>query len=291
MSFYDAVEVTISDAIGIPFRILDRSPIGGGCINRAEKLAGSGKAFFLKANRASFLSQFDNEIASLRELANCKTVRTPKTIASGVVGETSYLVLEYIPIGRPENNGWKLLGEQLASLHQKFGTSFGWNRDNAIGATLQRNTPTNDWIAFYQEHRLAFQLELAAKKGFPLVEAQTLLNSIPRFFEDYNPKPSLLHGDLWSGNVSFDQDGRPFVYDPCCYYGDRETDLAFTEFFGGFNLDFYKAYNAAYPLDSGYEQRNTLYNLYHSLNHFNLFGPPYDRQSASMASELLAMSV
>ena len=158
--------------MGIPFHILDRSPIGGGCINLAEKLAGSGKTFFLKTNRASFLSQFDNEIASLREIANSKTVRTPTPIASGVVGETSYLVLEYIPIGRPEKNGWKLLGKQLASLHQNFGTRFGWNRDNAIGATPQRNTPGKDWIAFYQEHRLAFQLELAAKNGFSLAEAR-----------------------------------------------------------------------------------------------------------------------
>ena len=290
MSFYESVEVAISGDMGIPFRILDRSPIGGGCINLAEKLVGSGKTFFLKKNRASFLSQFVNEVASLRELANSKTVRTPTPIASGVVGETSYLVLEYIPIGRPEKNGWKLLGKQLASMHQNFGTSFGWNRDNAIGSTPQRNTPGKDWIVFYQEHRLAFQLELAAKNGFQLAEAQTLLNSIPQFFEDYDPKPSLLHGDLWSGNVSFDQNGQPFVYDPCCYYGDRETDLAFTEFFGGFNPDFYTAYNAAYPLDSGYELRKTLYNLYHCLNHYNLFGSPYNRQAASMASELLAIA-
>jgi len=288
MDFYETIEDAITQATGSPFRILERSPIGGGCINRAEKLAGSKQSYFLKTNRASFLSRFDDEIAALKELAATGAVRIPTPIASGIDSNKSYLIMEYIEHGKPGKRSWATLGLQLAALHQNVHPTFGWNRDNAIGATQQRNQPGNDWVAFYREQRLGFQLELAAQNGFQLADRRALLESIPHFFRNYKPAASLLHGDLWSGNVSFDQQGLPFLFDPCCYYGDRETDLAFTEFFGGFSPEFYVAYNESYPLDSGYEQRKTLYNLYHCLNHYNLFGSPYDHQASAMASELLA---
>lgn len=288
MSFYDTIEEAISQATGSPFRLLRRSPVGGGCINQAEKLTGAERSYFLKTNRASFLSQFDDEIASLRELEATGTIRVPSPIASGSSDGKSYLIMEYIEPGKPEKESWVILGQQLAALHRNVRPTFGWSRDNAIGATQQRNEPCHDWIAFYQKQRLGFQLELAAENGFHLANRQELLQAIPQFFQQYQPKASLLHGDLWSGNVSFDRHQQPFLFDPCCYYGDRETDLAFTEFFGGFSPEFYDAYNDVYPLDSGYEQRKTLYNLYHCLNHYNLFGSPYDRQANAIASQLLA---
>ena len=287
MSIYKSIEEAISKATGNLFRIVDRSPIGGGCINQAEKLEGSRDAFFLKTNRASFLPQFDNEIASLRELAETQAIRVPTPIASGTSDGKSYLVLEYIPQSRPGKRSWEILGQQLANLHRFSNPRFGWNRNNAIGANPQINTPRDNWINFYQEHRLTFQIDLAAHKGFRLANSKALLESIPLFFADYEPEASLLHGDLWSGNVSFDHREDPFLFDPCCYYGDRETDIAFTEFFGGFDPRFYKSYNEAYPLNSGYEQRRILYNLYHCLNHYNLFGSPYDRQASAMVSDLL----
>ena len=288
MDFYETIEEAITQATGNPFQILRRSPIGGGCINRAEKLAGAERSFFLKTNRASFLSQFDDEIASLKELAATGAVRIPTPIASGISSDKSYLIMEYIEQGNPGKRSWATLGQQLAALHQNVYPTFGWNRDNAIGATQQRNEPCDDWVAFYREQRLGFQLELAARNGLQLANRCALLESVPHFFRNYKPAASLLHGDLWSGNVSFDRQGQPFLFDPCCYYGDRETDLAFTEFFGGFSPEFYVAYKDSHPLDSGYEQRKTLYNLYHCLNHYNLFGSPYDLQASAMASELLA---
>lgn len=289
MSFYSEIEAAISNSLGQPFRIVNRSPLSGGCISAAERLQGEKSDFFLKQNSESFLPHFEEEKASLEELAATETIRVPQPICSGIAQNRSYLVLEFISIGSPNKNSWAQLGHQLAGLHKIEQPHFGWKRDNTIGRTLQLNSVSDNWIQFYGEYRLGFQIELAQKNGFDLPQSSRLLEGLPRFFESYRPSPSLLHGDLWSGNASFDSDGNPFVYDPCCYYSDRETDLAFTEFFGGFDAAFYAAYNEMFPLDAGYPQRKALYNLYHCLNHFNLFGAPYDSQARSMTQQLLSL--
>jgi len=154
----------------------------------------------------------------------------------------------------------------LAKLHRTAGPRFGWHRDNWIGGTPQINTWHDDWSTFFHECRIRPQLDLARKNGFRLEE--------PPRLENHHPQPSLLHGDLWSGNAGFIEEG-PVIFDPAGYYGDREADLAMTELFGGFPREFYAAYRKAYPLDAGYEQRKHLYNLYHLLNHLNLFGSGY----------------
>jgi fructosamine-3-kinase len=162
---------------------------------------------------------------------------------------------------------WPALARMLANLHRRTGPRFGWERDNWIGLAPQKNGWRDDWAGFYRDFRLIPQL---AKAGL-MKEASPLLDGLNLFFEDHNPTPSLLHGDLWRGNVGFTPEG-PVIYDPAVYYGDREADLAMTELFGGFPREFYEAYRAAWPLDSGYETRKHLYNLYHLLNHLNLFG-------------------
>ena len=176
---------------------------------------------------------------------------------------------------------------ELARLHRIEQPYFGWSRDNAIGATPQPNPCSDDWPAFYREHRLRHQFHLAAKCGKTFPGTNELLDHVAAFFADYSPHPSLLHGDLWGGNAACDVAGHPFVFDPATYYGDRETDLAFTEMFGGFSTDFRKAYENAFPLDVGYPRRKILYNLYHLLNHFNIFGGGYATSAQGSMQELL----
>ena len=183
------------------------------------------------------------------------------------------------------------LGEGLAAMHRISREQYGWFRDNTIGSTPQDNTQSDDWIEFWQVHRLQFQLDLAARKGAAgrlLSQGEKLLVGLPVLFDSYVPEASLLHGDLWSGIYAFTQAGEPTIFDPGVYYGDREADLAMTELFGGFGSDFYAAYNNAWPLDDGYRSRKKLYNLYHILNHFNMFGGGYERQAQEMMDSLLS---
>ena len=184
-----------------------------------------------------------------------------------------------------------LAGEQLAKMHHYHAEDFGWIIDNTIGSTQQRNKQNNDWISFWKDERLRFQLNLALHKGLSTEiyeKGFKLSENLGAFFESYQPKASLLHGDLWSGNIAYDEKNQPVIFDPAVYYGDHETDLAMTELFGNFGKHFYDCYNEHYPIDSGYTTRKKLYNLYHILNHFNLFGGSYAIQSERMIDKLLS---
>ena len=176
-------------------------------------------------------------------------------------------------------------------MHRYTSGKFGWTRDNTIGSTPQVNTQEADWVTFYAERRLRFQFELAAENGCAQgvqTQGETLLEKLPVFFTNYRPQASLLHGDLWGGNHAALRDGTPVIFDPAPYYGDREADLAMTELFGGFSARFYAAYRAAWPLDAGYAVRKDLYNLYHVLNHLNLFGGGYRGQAQDLIERLLS---
>lgn len=179
------------------------------------------------------------------------------------------------------------LGHQLANFHKQTDETFGWHEDNFIGRTPQSNQNEKEWITFFKVHRLESQFNLCEKKGLILSGKDELLETLDSFFGDYLPIPSLLHGDLWGGNVGFDNDGKPVLYDPASYYGDREADLAFTEMFGGFSNKFYAAYENSFPLHPGYLYRKRLYNLYHELNHFVLFGGGYGQQAQETIHYLL----
>jgi fructosamine-3-kinase len=182
------------------------------------------------------------------------------------------------------------LGIDLACMHRHRSSHFGWHRDNTIGSTPQINDQTDNWVVFYRRHRLGVQYQLAADHGYGqlLPAGERLMDRLEQFFTDYQPQASLLHGDLWSGNYAIDETGRPVIFDPAVYYGDREADLAMTELFGGFSPRFYAAYNNTYPLDAGYKVRKNLYNLYHILNHLNLFGGGYLGQAERMTNQLLS---
>ena len=288
MSFYRKIEIILTESTGQSFKIENRQTIDGGCINTAECLSDANRSYFLKTNRAECLDTFEAEKDSLESLAASSTIRVPKPIACGIADDRAYIILEYIQTGPPNARSWVDFGRQLAALHKTRQPYYGWHRDNAIGSTFQSNRKSDNWIEFLRDQRLFPQIEMARKNGFSLKGAKHLLETLPNYFENHTPWPSILHGDLWSGNAAFERNGDAFIFDPCCYFRDRETDLAFTEFFGGYHHEFYAAYQEALPLDSGYAHRKTLYNLYHCLNHYNLFGSGYASQAQAMTNELLS---
>ncbi len=291
MSLHDAIAHAISAASGEVFRPENSTGVGGGCINTTEMLEGGGRRYFVKHNDAARLGMFEAESAGLTEIMNSKSVRVPQPICLGTHERQAFLVLEYLDIGSSDGKSDELLGRQLAAMHRTTTNEFGWRRDNTIGSTPQINAAEHDWQTFYREHRLRFQLELAARNGPGgelLRRGERLLEKLPAFFANYQPLPSLLHGDLWGGNHAARRDGTPVIFDPAVYYGDRETDIAMTELFGGYGPGFYAAYGATWPLDTGYRVRKHLYNLYHVLNHYNLFGGGYAGHAERLIDRLLS---
>jgi len=237
-------------------------------------------------------SRLEAEIDGLAALRAAQAVHVPDTFGIDLTpaGETC-LELEYLEIRPLDRASGARLGTQLAELHRHAGDAYGWPRDNFIGDTPQSNQTHLTWAGFFAAERLRPQLAWAGANGMERTlrdKGERLAENLGAFFLDYRPLPSLLHGDLWSGNAAQLADGTPVIFDPAVYRGDREADLAMSELFGGFPESFYAAYRAAWPLDPGYETRKTLYNLYHILNHFNMFGAGYLNQARRMIEKLAA---
>ncbi len=253
------------------------TPVSGGDISAAWRLSTRDGDLFIKTGPLSAAEMFAAEAEGLAEIASTASIAVPELVSCGQSATGVFLALEWLELGRADATAECCLGEQLASLHQTSETRFGWHRDNTIGLTLQENAWNEDWVEFFREHRLAFQLSLAAQNGFggELQElGARLLKRLPVYFDKEQPTASLLHGDLWGGNWGC-CNGRPVIFDPAVYYGDRETDLAMTRLFGGFGSSFYDAYEAVWPQREGQRERQHLYQLYHVLNHLNLFGSGY----------------
>lgn len=289
MSFAAAVAEAITAASGERFAAPELSALGGGDISRAFSVSDGARRYFVKANRVERLPMFEAEADALAALAATGCVRVPRPLCTGVAADESFLVLEHLTLhGRGDAARF---GAQLAHLHRVPQDGFGWARDNWIGSTPQPNGWQADWVAFWRDRRLGFQLRLAAQNGYGGAlqrDGEALLARLDAFFDGHAPVPSLLHGDLWGGNHGFLADGTPVLFDPATYVGDRECDLAMTELFGGFAPAFHAAYREAWPLDPGYAVRRTLYNLYHVLNHASLFGGGYAAQAQRMTRQLLA---
>lgn len=286
-----SISASISQHIQSEFGVERISRVSGGCINSAYRIEGDGLTFFLKLNRAEAVEMFAAEFTGLAELYAAHSVRVPRPICCGHDENHAWLVTEFIVFGRKTPESARLLGEQLARLHAHHADAFGWSRNNTIGSTPQINTWNKDWPTFFGRHRLGYQLELAVRNGFGRnlqAKGERLLDGLNAFFAPYTPQPSLLHGDLWGGNWAADKLGKPVIFDPAVYYGDREADVAMTELFGGFGPEFYAAYASAWPLDDAYPVRKQLYNLYHVLNHANIFGGGYAHQAESMIDRLLS---
>jgi fructosamine-3-kinase len=285
------IAAALSRAVGTPIDDRSRRAVSGGSVSQCWRYETARGPLFVKTGPAASIGALEGEAAGLNALARTETVRVPRVVSCGASSEGAFLALEWITLGQPTKASEALLGEQLAWQHRQTSAQFGWERDNTIGSTPQPNAWCDQWVTFLRERRLLHQLDLAASKNADarIVErGRRLCELLDAFFSSYRPVPSLLHGDLWAGNWGTDDDGLPVIFDPAVYYGDREADIAMTRLFGGFGHAFYTTYQSTWPLDQAAGTRSTLYNLYHVLNHFNLFGGDYLGKAGAMIDHLLA---
>ncbi|MBF0218390.1 MAG: fructosamine kinase family protein [Gammaproteobacteria bacterium] len=295
--FWQAIAEVIGEATASPFAVnpveLSVRSVAGGSINQSYRLSDGVRHFFVKLNRAERLAMLRAELAGLRALAVCPQLRLPLPITVGRLGGRAYLVMEWLDL--TSQGDYLRLAQALVALHRITSDRFGWHGDNTIGSSPQANRWHQNWSDFWREERLLPQLRQLTGSALAQQGAQ-LLQRLPQLLAGHQPQPSLLHGDLWSGNVAFmapASDGAAVIFDPACYYGDREADLAMSELFGGFPPQFYQAYQQAWPLAPGYQQRKRLYNLYHLLNHHLMFeehgvSGGYGAQSLQVMRQLLA---
>lgn len=290
-----AICAAIAEVTGKPFEFVSSRPVSGGCIHEAVRLEGkSGGAelvYFAKLNEAAQWAMFEAEADGLAALAEAGTVRVPRVIVHGKDDDWSWLVLEWLDLAPLAALSAAALGTALAAQHRLPRERFGWHRDNFIGASAQKNGWSDDWLAFWRERRLLAQLRLAAQKRLPsklIDRGERLVADCEALLGGRAVSRSLLHGDLWGGNAAALGDGAAVLFDPALYVGDREADVAMTQLFGGFPPDFLAAYREAWPLADGYSVRRDLYNLYHVLNHANLFGSGYVKQAEVGIERLLA---
>jgi len=284
------VKAELEAATGLRFRGAPQQLAVGGGFATGERWESDSGPVFVKVADRQRLPLLEAEAAGLRELADAAALRVPRVLAAGVAGSRAFLALEWIEFRAATPRTEARLGELLAAQHRVTATRFGWHRDNTIGATPQSNAWTDDWTRFFAEQRLGFQLDLAVERGHSgrLIErGRRLCERLDALLRGHRPLPSLLHGDLWGGNWAADESGNPVVFDPAVYFGDREADLAMTRLFGGFGRAFYQAYESVWPLAAGATLRFDLYNLYHVLNHLNLFGGGYRAQAEALIDRLL----
>jgi fructosamine-3-kinase len=264
--------------------------VGGGCINHGGKLVTTKGQFFLKWNDAKkYPGMFEAESKGLQLLQQSQTINIPQVMGFGEENSFQFLILEFIVQKARAKIYWQLLGEQLANLHRQHSETFGLDHNNYIGSLSQKNNQHTSWLNFFIEQRLIVQLKLAEGSGNVdpsfRKKFETLFSKLPSLFPE--EKPSLLHGDLWSGNLITNEKGEPCIIDPAVYYGSREADLAMTKLFGGFDSEFYHTYDECFPLQKGFDRRLDLYNLYPLLVHVNLFGGSYRRSVENILDDFL----
>lgn len=265
-------------------KITSISSLSGGCISDSYKLTFEDRSnFFLKYNPDISKDMFIKEAHGLQELAKANTIRVPAVSGFG----EDFILLEYIQSSNKKKNFFEEFGRSFALMHKFTSESYGFYEDNYIGSNPQKNIPEEnekrDWVSFYINKRILFQYKLAEKLGNATDELRKGISKlevkIEEILQGSKEKPSLLHGDLWSGNYMTDENGDVVLIDPAVYYGHREADLGMTKLFGGFNSEFYKTYDEIFPLSDGYDYRENIYKLYHVLNHLNLFGSGYYSQA------------
>lgn len=264
------------------------SKVSGGSINKCFKIKYRNSYFFLKWNSATlFPHMFLAEAEGLKRIKLTNTVKVPGVICFGNAGDEQYLVLEWIEKGKNDSESQQKLGELLAQLHRNTSDKFGLDHNNYMGSLVQTNNFHASWNEFYINERLYPQIELAGKSGQLDKEILRQFESFYAKLDSLFPpeKPALVHGDLWSGNYLIDENNQPLLIDPAISYANRESDIAMTTLFGGFSDSFYNAYNDAFPLQSGWQQRLDLWNLYPLLVHVNLFGQSYLSQVKSILNK------
>lgn len=286
---YDSLKEALEAAFGPGVEVTDRVPASGSDLNEVWHLhLSNGDVLFLKTNAFAKWKYFTAEEAGLSAIHSTNTIAVPHCFGCGTAtgcgfqGQFSFLLMEQLESAPRRENFWETFAEELSEMHRAPtegfvpGGVYGFREDNVIGTTKQVNTPKDSWVDFFRENRLEFQFKMAydyfgssEKKDF-----DSILNRLETLLPepDY---PSLLHGDLWGGNFMTGPDGKAWLIDPAVYVGHREADLAMTELFGGFSGTFYDAYFEAASIGKDYRERRDLYNLYHLLNHLNLFGGSY----------------
>uniref|UniRef100_A0ACD5WRH7 Uncharacterized protein n=1 Tax=Avena sativa TaxID=4498 RepID=A0ACD5WRH7_AVESA len=287
-------------------KITGTSSIGGGCINAAQHYETDAGSFFVKNNRRIGPAMFEGEALGLKAMYGTKSIRVPLPYKVGSLPTGgSFIIMEFIQFGRSRGDQVTLsrnpfhtkkksaLGRKLAEMHKaaKSDKGYGFYVENTIGSTPQINTWTADWIEFYSKHRLGYQLELISQRfGDSAIyeKGQQLIENIQPLFDGAVIEPCLLHGDLWSGNISSDTNGDPVILDPACYYGHNEAEFGMS-WCAGFGGAFYNSYFEVMPKQPGFEKRRDLYLLYHYLNHYNLFGSGYRSSAMSIIDDYLRM--
>lgn len=274
----NSIDSAVSALFDPSVKVIDRQRVSGGDINRAYWLElSSGENVFLKCNRTGLLDMFTAEVEGLNALRATGAIGVPEPLAVGADDAEAFLIMEFLTPAPRRSDYWETFGHELAALHRaKCGPSFGFPTDNYIGSTPQQNAPSDSWVPFFRDRRLIPQMKLA----WSLFDERTRRNltRITDRLDALIPEPafpSLIHGDLWSGNAICGPDGKAWLLDPAAYVAHFEADLAMTELFGAFPERFYRAYNEVNPIGSDYSDRRDLYNLYHLLNHLNLFGLSY----------------
>lgn len=265
--------------------------VSGGSINEAARLYSEQTGpCFLKWNRSDDPDMFVKEVKGLKLLASAETdLVIPGVIEQGVMdnGTTAFLLMDYIEEGSAHNDSARKFGVELARMHQKQAGQHGLDHDNYIGRLLQSNKQHDNWVDFFVNERIDYQLQIAFDRGSLPRSLKSNFENMYRELPNLMPEepPSLLHGDLWGGNYFYDSEGNAAIFDPALYYGSREMELAFTHMFGGFSSEFYEGYESEWPLESGFNERVDLYNLYHLMTHTNMFGGHYARQVQSIVEQ------
>ena len=282
IELHQSVERLIEKESGTHSRIISSASVSGGCINATEIVTLDDQRRFFVKSQSDSLEPFMAEAAGLAAIRSANAIRVPNLIG---VGQTEFgdgfLVLEAIESGQSPAGFFENFGAALALMHQRGSSDrFGFDHDNYLGRSFQPNGWTKNWVEFWAEHRLGFQLKLAHQNGYTTPDLTRLVESLINRLGDFIGATdagggSLVHGDLWSGNFLVSAEGDPVLIDPAVYYGSREVEFGMTTLFGGFDSGFYDAYNEAWQLPDGWEERVEIYKLYHLMNHLNLFGNSY----------------
>ncbi|MBK4726709.1 fructosamine kinase family protein [Pantoea agglomerans] len=283
---WSAIRRLLSEQLG-PAEITERSELPGGDVHPTWYLRYGEHEIFVKCNQRDMQDLFTWEADQLQLLARSQTVRVPAVYGVGSDRDTSFLLLEYIPV-RPLNaHGAFQLGQQLAHLHQwSEQPQFGLDFDNNITTSLQPNSWLRRWSVFFAEQRIGWQLQLAAEKGIQYGDSELIVHCAQAILESHHPQPSLLHGDLWPANCAGSDSG-PWIFDPACYWGDRECDLAMLSWFPDVPVQVYDGYQSVWPLPGDFLQRQPVYQLYYLLNRANVFGGRWLGEAQRATSALL----
>ncbi|UAB68723.1 fructosamine kinase family protein [Vibrio sp. SCSIO 43132] len=286
---WQSISQQLSEVLVFEYKIKEKVRISGGDISQSYMISDGEQRYFVKTNDRSFLPRFELEAEGLQSLTQTDSLFLPEVVHVGHCKDHAFLILNYIPCKPLEGaKASYRFGLQLAK-HHNWGDQkeFGFDSDNYIGATLQPNSWHKNWARFFSEQRIGWQLQLMKEKGVEFGNSDLIVSAVYDRLSHHHPRPSLLHGDLWSGNVANTPVG-PMVYDPAPYWGDAECDIAMTELFGGFMIDFYQGYESLRPLSESYSSRRDVYNLYHILNHCNLFGGHYLDDAQTIVDSLLS---